>query len=56
MSAQTLSTLRACARHPLRISGAAMTEGVEHQFHAAGNTQLIENTEEIFLNRVFAEP
>ena len=32
-----------------------MTESIEHQFHATGNTQLIENTEEIFLNCMFAE-
>ena len=48
--------LGASPRDPLRLSGTAMTESIENQFHAAGNTQLIENTEEIFLNRVFAEP
>src|SRR5438552_14230047 len=44
--------LRACAGHPLRLSGSAMTESVEHQFHTAGNSQFVEDTEQIFLDGV----
>jgi len=47
---RTRFALGAYARHPLRLSGAAMTEGVENQFHAAGNAQFVEDTKEIFLN------
>ncbi len=38
------------------LEGCAMVHGVEDQFHAVGNPQLVEDSEQVFLHRMFAEP
>ena len=40
---------------PLRLPTTSVTDGVENQFHPAGNSQLIENAGEILFHRMFAE-
>lgn len=40
---------------PFRVQGLAMVDGIEHEFDAGRNAQLIEDTEQVFLYGVFAE-
>src|SRR2546426_5655233 len=43
------------AGHPFGLARAAVTDGVENQFHAAANAQLVEDAEKVFFDGMFAE-
>src|SRR5258706_15849592 len=43
------------ARHPFGLPVLAMRDGIEHQFHARRNPQLVEDAEQIFFDRVLAQ-
>ena len=44
------------ARHPFGLAFLAVRHCVENQLHAAGNADLIENPQKVFLNGVLAQP